>query len=209
MRLRRSAAADADETDSGTKKPSIIASGAAGLVGLAAGSYLTNQILALRRPNPYHQQPYQHHPYRQPYPQVQPLLVQPAYNPYQQYSGYQSFSPYSTASYQSFPSNPTILSSPGNTYGIGGSQAFSTGYYPSSSYTSAYGRQLQSGNTIGNGQYASDGVRLWLVSYNQNQSQGGTRKPQQAQQQNSLFGHLTTNGYVSYFGDGVRLTKRK
>ena len=178
------------------------------MVGLAAGSYLTNQILALKRPNPYQQQAYHHRqPYRQPYPQVQPLLVQPAYNPYQQYSGYpsgNSLSPYTTAyptaTYQSFPSNPAIQS-----YGIGGSQAFSTGYYPS-----AYGRQLPSGSTAGNGQLASDGIRLWLVSYNQNQSQGGgTRKPQQAQQ-NSLFtGHLTTNGYVSYFGDGVRLTRRK
>ena len=75
------------------------------------------------------------------------------------------------------------------------------------------GRELQTAG-IGNRHYqASDGVRLWLVSYNQNQNpHQGTRKPQ-SQSSSNLFTGLLSNGYVSYFPDGnrngVRLTKRK
>ena len=208
MRRRR----DADEESE--KKPSLVASGAAGLVGLAAGSYLTNQVLALK----YQQQPYRN-PYQQPY-QIPNPYQQPyqSPNPYQQ--PYQS--PYAQPAYNHYQQQatfPAYVSAPGNTvrypsssYGVGGSQTFSTSYYPSSySYPSAsYGRELQTVSD-GNRQYqASDGVRLWLVSYNQNQSQG-TRKPQS--QSNNVFTGLLTNGYVSYFPDGnrngVRLTKRK
>ena len=258
MRRRR----DADE-ESG-KKPSLIASGAAGLVGLAAGSYLTNQILALKYQQQQQQQPYRN-PYQQPYqrPYAQPVYVQP--------SAYNSYNPYQQAA-----TFPAYVSAPGNSvrypsssHGIGGSQTFSTSYYPSSGsggFSSGYGgsgygyagsgyglgygriaqdgapltyapteyitakelevdgkqylaveardvsngRELQTAG-IGNRHYqASDGVRLWLVSYNQNQSQG-TRKPQS--QPNNIFTGLLTNGYVSYFPDGnrngVRLTKRK
>ena len=116
---------DGDDDSEGSK-PSLVASGAAGLVGLAAGSYLTNQLLAFKQQQ--NQQPYRNpYPYQQSYHQqapfvAQPVYVQPAYNPYQE---------------TAYPAYGNTVRYPSSSSSFGGSSS----YYPSSSgsFSSGYG----------------------------------------------------------------------